>query len=163
MIALTSHTRRLAVATAGGLLVAVALAGCSSDSTDDSTSTAGSPSEAASESETASAPADVCADADTAKASLDALLATDVLQEGTATVKERAATVRSDVEALLASGSSELAPLKAAVEASISSLEDVLKGLPEELTAAEVAAIKPALEAAKTSVVELFDAVGSTC
>jgi hypothetical protein len=167
MSVLSGHTRRLAVAGAGGLLAALALAGCSSDTTDEGSSTASSPSESASESASASTSAstsaDVCANADTVQQSLDDLLGTDILQEGTDTVKERAATLKFKVEALVDSVQSGLAPQTAAVKASVDALEQVVGGLTEDPTKAELASIRPSLQAVKTSLEELVSAVQSTC
>ena len=154
-------TRRLGLACAGGLLVTIGLAGCGSDSDDDPTAS-GSPSETTS-SAAESPPAEVCADLDTAKASLQALVDTDLLQEGTDTLKERFETFRTDVETLVDSAQAELAPQVAAVEASVAALEEVLTGLAEDPTAADVALVKPALLAVKASAESLIDGIQQDC
>ncbi|MGN6576447.1 MAG: hypothetical protein ACTHKG_12230 [Nocardioides sp.] len=157
-----SRTRRIALAGAGGLLMIAALAGCSSDTTEKATDTAATPSPS-----TSSAPgtssADVCAAVDTAKASLQALLDTDVAREGTDTVKTRLATLQSDVATLVDAGKDELAPKTAAVKDSVATLEDALAGLKEDPTAADLPPIRAALQAVKTSVEDLVTALRAGC
>ena len=159
---LTRATRRAAVASATALLAAVALAGCSSDSTDEDTTASASPSETTSTA-AESPPAEVCADLDTAKASLQALVDTDLVQEGTNTLKERFETFRTDVQTLVDSAQAELAPQKAAVETSVAALQEVITGLAEDPTAADVALVKPALLAVKASTESLIDGVQQDC
>lgn len=138
--------RRLVLAGVGGLL---AISGCASDPTD--------------EEPAASSSDDVCAAADTAKASLDALLDTEVAQEGTDTLEARLETLKSDVEALAESGRSELAPESAAVEDSIEALGDVLAGLGQEPTTGDLAQVTTSLQAVRSSAEDLVAAVESTC
>jgi hypothetical protein len=155
------RTRRVVLAGAGGLLVVAALAGCSADTTDSDTGVAASPSPTAATTETS--PADVCADVDTVDASLQALVGTNVAQEGTDTLKARFVTLESDIQTLVESGQSELAPRRAAVKGSMATLKDALAGLGEDPTAADLALVKPSLQAVKTSTEELVAALEGTC
>jgi hypothetical protein len=151
----SSPVRSGVLTVAAGLLAVAALAGCSSDSTDTTTDTTAPATESPS--------TDVCADLDAAKASLQALVDTNVVQEGTDTVKERFAAVEADVQALLESGRSEVAAETAAVKDSIAELGDVLAGLAEGAPAADLALIKPSLLAVQASLQELFTALEDTC
>jgi hypothetical protein len=161
MSALTSHTRRLGLACASGLLVTLSLAGCSSDSADEDTTASPTPSES---SLTAESPqAEVCADLDTARASLQALVDTDLVQEGTNTLKTRFETFKTDVQTLVDSAKAELAPQVAAVKASVATLQEVVTGLAEDPTAADVALVKPSLLAVKASAESLIDGVQQDC
>jgi hypothetical protein len=138
-------SRRLALTGVGVLL---AVSGCASDPADDGS---GSSSD------------DVCADVDTARTSLDALLGTEIAQEGTDTFKERLATFEADVAAVAESGQGELEQQTAAVEDSITTLQDVLVGLKDEPTAADLALVRPALQDLRTSAEDLVAAAGSIC
>jgi hypothetical protein len=140
----------------------VGLAGCSSDSTDDDTGTAPSPS-ATMSSASATSTADVCADVVTAQASLQTLVGTKVLQEGTDTLKARFATFKADVQTVVESGQAEFASKVEPVKSSIAALEDVIADLKQEPTAADAARIKPSLEDIKASTEELIASVGTTC
>lgn len=157
----TSPSRRVACAAGGALLSIAVLAGCSADTTDTQTGATASPSLTSSAGE--SSPADVCADVDAAQASLGALVDTDILGEGTDALKTRLATLESDLQGLVESGRSELAPESEAVRESIATLEEVLSGLKEEPTAADVASVRPALESVKTTTQDLVTALESTC
>ena len=152
---MTPRARRVARVGAGAVLALAALAGCSDTTTDDGTS--------ATATSTASATADVCSDLDAAQASLQALVDTDIAQEGTNTLKERFATLQSDLQTLWDSGQAESAPETAAVKESTAQLEDVLAGLKDQPTAANLAQVKPALQAVKTSTQDLITSLGSTC
>ena len=158
---LTHLTRRAVLGGVGGLLVIATLAGCSSETADNDTGAAATPSQSASTTETSAA--DVCADVDTAKASLQALVDTNVVQEGTDTLKTRFAALESDVQTLLESGQAELAPKTAEVKDSIAMLQDALAGLKNDPTAAELAPLKTSLQAVKTSTEDLIAAVEDTC
>jgi hypothetical protein len=138
-------SRRLALAGLCGLLV---VTGCASDPADEGP---GSSSD------------DVCADVDTARTSLDALLGTEIAQEGTDTFKQRLATFESDVAAVAESGQGELEQQTTAVEDSIATLQDVLGGLKDEPTTADLALVKPALQDLRTSAEDLVAAAGSIC
>lgn len=153
---MTSPARRVALVGAGLVLALSPLAGCSDDTTDGDTS----PTATSTESATT---ADVCSDLDTAKASLQALVDTNIAQEGTTTLKERFATLESDLQTLLESGQAELAPETAAVKDSLARLKDVLAGLKESPTAADLAQVKPSLQAVKTSTEDLITSLGNTC
>lgn len=160
MSRITSPARRVGSTAAAALLAIAVLAGCSDDTTDAQSGATASPSLTSSASES---PADVCADVDTAQASLQALVDTDILQEGTDTLKARLATLKSDVQVLVDSGREELAPESAAVKESIATLEEVLAGLKEDPTAADLASVRPALESVKTTAQDLVTALESTC
>jgi len=157
----TSPARRVACAAAAPLLAIAVLAGCSADTTDTQTAATTSPSLTSSAGE--SPPADVCADVDAAKTSLQALVDTDLLREGTDTLKMRLATLESDLRVLVDSGRVELAPESAAVKVSIATLEEVLAGVKENPTAADLASVRPALESVKNTTQDLVTAVESTC
>lgn len=157
---ITSPALRVASAAAGPLLAMALVAGCSADTdTQAGASVSPSPTSSVSESPTA----DVCADVDAAQASLQALVDTDILREGTDTVKTRLATLKSDLQVLVESGRAEVAPESAAVKESIATLESVLAGLKEDPTAADLASVKPALESVATSAQDLVTALESTC
>jgi hypothetical protein len=160
-----SAARRVVLACAGSLLAVAVLAGCSDDTTDGDTATEPSSAESSSaeSSSTGSSPSDVCADVDTAKASLQAVVGTDILKEGTDTLKARVDTLESDVKTLLESRQAELAPEAAAAEESLATLKDVLSGLKESPTAADLAQVRPSFKAVTTSVETLFASLGSTC
>jgi hypothetical protein len=156
MSPVTSRSRRLALAGAAGLLTFAGLAGCSSDTTDDTaTASSASPS--------ASAPADVCSDVTTAQASLEALVGTKVVEEGTNTLKARFATFKADVQTLLEAGRAELAPKVESVETSIAELENVVADLKQDPTAADAALVRPTLQEIKMSTEELVAAVEERC
>jgi hypothetical protein len=149
--------RRVSLACAGGLLVATGLAGCASDSPEDEPAASSSPSEST------SAAGDVCAEVDTAKASLQALVDTELVEEGTNTLKERFETFTTDVQTLVDSAKAELAPQVAAVETSVAALQEVVTGLAEDPTAGDAALVKPALLAVAASVESLINGVQQDC
>jgi hypothetical protein len=156
--------RRVVLAGIGAMLAVVAgLAGCSSDSGDDGAATSSSsPSQAAS-AESGAPAEDVCAAAATAQSSLEALVGTSIVREGTDTLRERFSSFESDVQLLLESGQAELAPETAAVRAAVATLQGALSGLQQDPTAADAALIKPSLQAVKTSTDELIVAIRSAC
>ena len=152
---MTSAARRTALAGAAVVLLLAPVAGCSDDTTDSDTSSTATSTE--------SATADVCSDVDTVKASLQALADTDVAQEGTNTLKERFATLQSDLQTLWGSAQAEAAPETDAVKAATAQLKDVLAGVKDSPTAADLAQVKPSLQAVKTSTEDLITSLGSTC
>ncbi len=161
MSRITSPARRVVCAAAGLLLAIAVISGCSAGTADTQTGATASPSLTSSASE--SSPADVCADVDAAQTSLQALVDTDIPREGTDTLKARLATLESDLQGLVESGRSELDPESAAVKESIATLKDVLAGLKENPTAADLASVQPALESVKTTAQDLVTALESTC
>lgn len=156
----TFSARRVARTGAGALLAIAVVAGCSADTTDTATSPTAAPSQTASATQS---PADVCADVDTAKASLQALVETDIVADGTDTLRQRLATLEADLRVLVDSGRAELAPRSTAVKESLATLDEVLGGLADNPTAADLAAVKPALEAVKTTTEDLVTALDTTC
>ena len=157
----TSPARHVVLIGAGCLLAIAAFAGCSADKTNSETGTTPSPSQTASATQSSSA--DVCADVDTAEASLQALVDTNIAQEGTNTLKARFVTFESDVQTLVESGQAELAPKTEAVKESIATLKEVLAGLTEDPTAGDLALVEPSLQAVKTSTEDLITSLDSTC
>lgn len=150
-----STTRRLAVACAGAVLGIGALAGCSSSSDTATESASATPS--------ATATAAYCAGVDTVKASLDSLVNTSVIQEGTSTLKSRYETFTSDVSALADSAREAFAAETAAVDTSVAALKASIDALAESPSVAQAAALKPALQAVATSTQALIDAVQGAC
>ena len=157
----TSPARRVACAAAAPLLAIAVLAGCSADTTDTQTGATTSPSLTSPASE--SPAADVCAEVDAAQTSLQALVDTDILTEGTDTLKMRLATLDSDLQALMDSGRAELDPESAAVKGSIATLKDVLADVKENPTAADLASVRPAVESVKNTTQDLVTALQSSC
>jgi cell fate (sporulation/competence/biofilm development) regulator YlbF (YheA/YmcA/DUF963 family) len=154
-----SAARRTALAGAAIALVLAPIAGCSDDTTDSDTSSTATSTATSTESAT---PA-VCSDLDAVKASLQALVDTNVAQEGTNTLKERFASLQSDLETLWSSGQAEAAPETNAVKEATAQLKDVLAGIKDSPTAANLAQLKPALQAVQTSTEDLVSSLGSTC
>lgn len=157
----TFPARRVALAGAASLLAIVTFAGCGAGTTESATSASPSPSQTGSAA--ASSSAEVCADVETAKASLQALVNTKIAQEGTDTLKARFATFESDIQTLLESGQAELAPKTTAVKGSVAALKEVLASLTANPTAADLAKVKPAMQAVKTSSQDLITSIESTC
>lgn len=143
---------------AGGLL-ALGLAGCSSDSSTDSGASTPTPSATT----TPSATDAVCADAAEVRTSLDALVSTEVLREGTDTLKERFATFEASVRQLIDGARVEFAPQSDAARASVDDLKAALAGLADSPSVQDAAAIATSLAAVKTSVTALLDAVQAAC
>ncbi|HEU5037655.1 MAG TPA: hypothetical protein VFT70_11670 [Nocardioides sp.] len=157
-----SRTRRAVLAVAGGLLAIPGLGGCSSDSAGTDTN----PPETATTSAvppSGSPSGDVCADVDRAQASLQAMVDTDVVREGTDTLRARFATFESDVRALLESGRSELAPAAAAVSDAIAGVKTRLAGLKDQPTGSDLARLKTDLQSLKSSTEDLITAVEDIC
>jgi hypothetical protein len=152
MSPVTSRSRRAVLTSAAVLLTLAGLGACASDTAD----------EAGTE-PSVSASAEICTDVAAARESLEALVGTDVLEEGTDTLRARLATFESDVRALLAAGQAELAPEVESVETSLADLGDVVAGLQQEPTAAAVAQLKPAVQEVRTSTEELIAEVSETC
>lgn len=154
--------QQVVLAVVACLMAIAGLAGCSSETADKDTGTSPTPSQTTSAA-TATPSADVCADVATAEASLQDLVGTEILQEGTDTLKARFATFKSDVQTLVESGKAAFAPKVESVQTSIATLEDTIASLKQDPTAAEAALIKPSLQSVKTSTEELIAAVGGTC
>jgi hypothetical protein len=170
---------------AASLLALAGVTGCSSEAVDEAASAASSVAASAAESVRASASAEVsasvaasasaaasaspgasgqvCTDFATVQSSLDALTGTNIVQEGTNTLKERFATFQSDVASLVDSAQADFAGQTTAVKASLAALEAALTGLADSPSVADAAMIKPALEAVKTSTEELVAAVQGAC
>ena len=156
-----TRAQRVVLAVVACLMAIAGLAGCSSEKTDN-TGTSPSPSQTTSTA-TATPSADVCADVATAQASLQVLVGTEILREGTDTLNARFGTFKSDVQALVESGQAEFATKVEPVKTSLATLADTIASLKQDPTAAEAALIKPSLQAVKTSTEELIAAVGGTC
>lgn len=157
MITTSTRTRHMLTLGAAVLLAATGLAGCSSDATTASSSSS------APASASASASTAVCADADALQASVNALIDTKVIQEGTSAVQTRFATVQSDAQTLIATAKDEFAPETSALESSLTALQTAVQGLTDSPSAADAAAVAAALGPVKDSAQELVDAVKGTC
>lgn len=138
---------------ASGVLALGVLAGCSSGSTANT--------ESATPSDTASAA--YCAGVDAVSSSLDALVKTKVLQEGTDALKSRFDTFRTDVRALTDSARANFAKESTQVDASVATLQTAVARLKDSPSAAEVASLKLALQGVSTSTKALVDAVKGAC
>ena len=174
----TTRTRRLAIGTAGLLLGALTLAGCSNSSEEAATTptptvtATASPTVPASPTTTASptGPASptgsadaVCSDAAATKASLQGIVDVNVLQDGTNALRSNFATFKSDAETLIPSARTQFAPQSDAVKASVSSLQTAIDNLKDSPSVAEVAALAPALASIKSTTQALLDAVDAAC
>lgn len=157
MVTTSTPTRQMLTLGAAVLLAATGLAGCSSDSTTASSSSS-APATASASASTA-----VCADADALQASVNALVNTKVIQEGTSAVQTRFATVQSDAQNLIATAKDEFAPETSALESSLTALQTAVQGLTDSPSAADAAAVAAALGPVKNSAQELVDAVKGTC
>lgn len=149
----TPAPRRLVLISAAGVLALGVLAGCSSDST--------ASTESAAPSNTASAA--YCASVDAVASSLDALVNTKVLQEGTDALKSRFDTFRTDVRALTDSARAEFVKESTAVDASVATLQTAVTSLKDSPSAAQAASLKVALQGVSTSTKALVDAVKGAC
>ena len=149
----STPTGRIVRLGASGLLALGAVAGCSSNSP--------TATESATPSDTASAA--YCASADAVSSSLAALLNTKVIQEGTETLQSRFDTFQTDVGSLIDSAGVNFATQSAAVDASVTVLQTAVANVKDSPTAADVAALKPALEGVSTSTKALVEAVQGAC
>jgi hypothetical protein len=156
----TSLSRRLLIASASSLLV-LGLAACTSDTTDDATTPTSTQSAPATQA-TGDASA-LCADLETVRGSLDALVSTEVLREGTATLKERFATFESSVRDFIDAAQAEFAPQATAARAAVDDLKAAVDGLADSPSVSDVAAITAALASVRASVTALIDAVQGAC
>ncbi len=143
-------SRRFALVAASTLIGFTALTGCSSDSDDTM-----SPSESAS--------AAYCASVDAAATSLDALVATNVIEEGTATLRSRFDAFRADVDALVESAKSAFADETAAVEAAVAGLGDALQGVADSPSVAQVGEARAAIDEVSATSQTLIGAVRAAC
>ena len=149
----TPGSGRLLLFAVSGILGLSVLAGCSSDST--------TATESAAPSDTASAA--YCSGVDQVTSSLEALVNTKIVQEGTATLKTRFDAFKADAGSLVDSASAAFATETAAVEASIATLENNVANLTDSPSAAGAASIQPALQGVATSTNALIDAVKGAC
>lgn len=149
----TTPAGRLALLGASGLLALGAVAGCSSNSP--------TATESATPSDTASAA--YCASVDAVSSSLGALVNTKIIQEGTDTLKSRFDTFQTDVGSLIDSAGANFATQGAAVDASVAILQTAVANVKDSPSAADVAALKPAIEGLSTSTNALVEAVKSAC
>ncbi|MGB8021629.1 MAG: hypothetical protein WCF04_10410 [Candidatus Nanopelagicales bacterium] len=146
-------TSRLALIGAAALICVPVLGGCSSSS--DSTAESPTPSDTAS--------AAYCASVDTVRASLDALVSTNVIKDGTATLKSRFEAFQADVKSLTDSARANFTSESAAVDASVATLKDEMAGLKDSPSVTQVAAIASALKSVSASTQALLDAVRAAC
>ena len=152
-----SRTSRILAAGAAALLV-VGLAGCSSDSTDTAASAPAASVPAA------STPAStLCADADATKAALDTLTSTEVLKDGTNTLKANFAALESSVTTLAASAKTDFATEADAVRTSVDSLKTAISNLTDSPSVADAAAVAAAIKPVQESVNTLVTSVKGAC
>lgn len=149
----TAITHRLALIGAVALISLPVLGGCASSS--DNATTSPTPSQTVS--------AAYCAGVDTVKASLDALVSTNVISEGTATLNSRFETFQNDVKSLTDSARANFSSESAAVDSSVATLKSELAGLKDSPSVTQVAAIAKALKGVSDSTQALLDAVRAAC
>jgi len=131
------------------MVLAVLASACSSSS---------SPSPSASPSTDA-----YCAQVQAVKDSFNALVGTDIVSEGTTTLKTRFDTFTADLESLKTSSSSEFSTQFDAVQTSVDQLKTVVDNADTAGVATTAAQFLVGLGGLKTSVTALFTAVDQKC
>lgn len=105
---------------------------------------------------------DYCSAKDEAQQTLERLTSTDVLEDGTAALKERFQTFSDDAESLVAAAEDEFQTEIDVLKTSLRQMEGVLEGLGEDAGAA-APLVAPAIDDLQTSTRNLFDAVDQAC
>ena len=103
-----------------------------------------------------------CSAKDEAQQSFEQLTSTDVIEEGTATLKERFRTFSSDAESLIEVAEDEFQTEIDALRTSLSQMEGVVEGVGEDAAAA-APLVAPAIEDLQTSTGDFFEAVDQAC
>ena len=166
-------TNRLLITGAAALL-ALGLAGCSSDSATMSPTDAASPaasmvatpvaSPAASPAMSASMGSGAtCAAADAAQASLQTVRDTQIVKEGTDTLKANFAAFQTDAQVLIEAARADFAPQTDAVQASIVVLRTAVDNLTQSPTLADAAAVAVAIKPVQASLLVLVTSVRTAC
>ncbi|MGB7979837.1 MAG: hypothetical protein WCF36_03465 [Candidatus Nanopelagicales bacterium] len=156
-------TNRLLITGAAALL-ALGVAGCSSDSAPtDPTDAANVASPVASPSVSESGAFVSCAAADAAQASLRSLTETEIVKEGTDAVRANFATFQTDVATLITSARADFAPEAEAVQASVDGLRTAIDGLTQSPSLSQAAAVAAAIRPVGTSLDALETAVERAC
>jgi hypothetical protein len=145
-----------AVILAGTLSLLLAACGSSGGSSTESASTAPvAPS--------ASATSALCTDLDAAQSAFDELAGTEVVKEGTNTLKTRFAAFQSAVQALGASARTEFATEVQAMDSAVAGLKTAIDQLTDSPSLADAKAVATALGPVRDSFTALSTAVRSAC
>jgi hypothetical protein len=103
-----------------------------------------------------------CADRAEAQQSWQELTATDVIEDGTATLRDRFRQFSSDVEALAGSAQDEFQTEIDALRGSLQQMEGVLQDVAGDAATA-APQVRPAIEDLETSTQDLLGAVEQAC
>lgn len=107
-------------------------------------------------------PPEYCTARDEAQQSFEQLTSTDVIEDGTAALKERFQTFSSDAESLIAAAGDEFQTEIDALRTSLRQVEGIVEGAGEDAAAA-APLVAPAIEELQTTTRDLFEAVDQAC